>query len=86
MRRLHGFKLAPREGLPHGLLLLSLYAPLREQEEARASFDLALLEVVHTLDMQVPTHLQGDFNGTVCPARDYLGASAARLPVCPLLM
>ena len=41
MRRLHGVRLAPREGLPHGLLLLSIYAPLREQEEARACFDSA---------------------------------------------
>ena len=52
MRRLHGVRLAPRQGLPHGLLLLSVYAPLREQEQARACFDQAFLEVAHTLDMQ----------------------------------
>ena len=43
MRRLHGVRLAPREGLPHGLLLLSVYAPLREQEEARSSLTMPSL-------------------------------------------
>ena len=85
VRRLHGVRLAPRAGLPQGLLLLSVYAPLQEQEEARACFDDALLEVVHSLDMQVPTLILGDFNGSVCPARDYQGRSGARRPVCALL-
>ena len=81
MRRLHGVQLAPRQGLPKGLLLLSIYAPLREQEGARACFDQALLEVVHTLDMQVPTIILGDFNGSVCPPGTT--KAAPRLPSRP---
>lgn len=70
MRRLHGVRLAPREGLPLGLLVLSLYAPLHNQEAERACFDNAMLDLVHALDMQVPTILLGDFNGSANPARD----------------
>eukprot|EP00667_Euglena_gracilis_P019095 EG_transcript_20417 len=85
MRRLHGVRLAPRPDLPRGLLLLSIYAPLHTQAEERACFDLALTEVVHTLDMQTPTLLLGDFNGSAWPARDYRSRSGRQRQPCALL-
>ena len=87
LRRTYGVLLPPRAGLPRGLLLLSIYAPLREHGQAtlRARFDLALLELLHCLDMQVPTLLLGDFNGSACPSRDFHSISGARRPACPLL-
>ena len=84
MRRLHGVRLAPRLGLPHGVLLLSVYAPLPGSVD-RVPFDRAMVELVHTLDMQIPTLLLGDFNGSVNPARDYRSQSGSHRPVCPLL-
>jgi hypothetical protein len=47
----------PRLGLPRGLLLLTAYAPLQvnPQQAARALFEALMLEVTHSLDMQVPT-------------------------------
>lgn len=85
MRRLHGVRLAPRDGLPLGLLVLSLYAPLHTQATERACFDNAVLDLVHALDMQIPTFIVGDFNGSANPARDYGGQGSARYPVCQLL-
>ena len=87
MGRLHAVRLAPRTGLPKGLLLLSVYAPLREhdQRSERASFDLAMMECLHTLDMQVPTLVMGDFNGSLMPAQDYHSLTGARRAACPLL-
>ena len=87
LRRLHGVLLPPRAELPRGLLLLSIYAPLREHGQAtlRARFDLAFLELLYCLDMQVPTLLLGDFNGSACPSRDFNSVSGARRPACPLL-
>ena len=86
MRRLHAVKLAPRPGIPRGLLLLSVYAPLQERQHAvdRSKFTDALLAVTHTLDMQVPTLLMGDFNGALIPARD-CRSTHSRSP-CPLLL
>lgn len=84
MCRLAAVRLAPREGLPLGLLLVTIYGPLPNQPD-RAPFDVALMEVVHCMDMQVPTVLAGDFNGALDPERDYLSQSGARRPVCPLL-
>ena len=85
--RLHAVRLPPRMGLPKGLLLLSVYAPLQVRQQAmeRGKFAAALQEVTHTLDMQVPTLLMGDFNGSACPARDFQGESASRREACPLL-
>ena len=85
--RLHAVKLAPRAGLPKGLLLLSVYAPLQVRQQAveRRRFVEALQEVTSALDMQVPTLLMGDFNGSVCPPRDFQGESAGRREACPLL-
>ena len=85
MRRLHGVRLAPRAGLPLGLLLLSIYAPLQTQSAERSIFTNAFLDLVHSLDMQQPTLLLGDFNGSACPARDYGGHRSQQLPVCTLL-
>ena len=83
--RLHAVRLAPRPALPCGLLLLSIYAPLQSQAAERARFNRALLEVTHTLDLQTPTLLMGDFNGSICPSRDNLGASGGSRPACALL-
>jgi exonuclease III len=84
MGRLHAVRLPPRAGLPQGLLLLSVYAPLSQHgaHVERARFAQAMLEVSATLDMQQPTLLMGDFNGSVAPTRDY---SAGRGVVCQLL-
>ena len=43
-------------------------------------------EFVHGLDMQVPTLLLGDFNGSLEPALDYHSASGMRRAACPLLV
>ena len=85
MRRLHSALIPARSGLPRGLLLLSVYAPLQDRTHAaeRARFAEALLALTHTLDMQVPTLLMGDFNGVLLPARDCHGATSR--PPCPLL-
>ena len=85
--RLHGVRLAPRPGLPRGLLLLSVYAPLQTRQQAvqRAKFVAALLEVTTSLDLQVPTLLMGDFNGSPSPERDFLGTTSSRREACPLL-
>ena len=85
--RLHVVRLVPRPGLPRGLLLLSVYAPLqtRQQDTERRKFVEALVEVTHSLDMQEPALLMGDFNGSMCPVRDFQGESAARRDACPLL-
>ena len=85
--RLHAVRLEKRADLPHGLLLLSVYAPLqvRDQQLAREQFVAGLLEVTHTLDMQVPTLLMGDFNGSADPASDFLSTSGHRRMPCPLL-
>ena len=55
--RLHAVRVEPRLGLPRGLLLLTAYAPLQvnPQQAARALFEALMLEVTHSLDMQVPT-------------------------------
>jgi hypothetical protein len=84
---LHVVQLAPRPGLLRGLLLVTLYAPLRghDQQVLKAQFNAALLEMTHTLDMQVPTLLLGDFNGSACPPRDYCGVSGRGRPACALL-
>ena len=84
MRRLHGVRLAPRAGLPHGVLFLAVYAPLPTSPE-REAFNTVFLAMTHALDMQVPTFLLGDFNGALLPAEDYRSASGARRPPCALL-
>ena len=85
MRRLHAVSLPPRPDLPRGLLLMSVYAPLDRHSAERASFDLAFQELSHSLDMQVPTLLLGDWNGSVLPSRDYRSRSGRQRTPCPLL-
>ena len=78
MARLHGVAVPPRPGLPRGLHLFSVYAPLQDDAQ-RTVFNS---ELVPSLDMQVPMIFLGDFNGSVFPERDY---SSGVGPVCPLL-
>ena len=85
LHRLHAIRLPPRRGLPSGLLLLSIYAPLSTQVTERTRFDSAFLELTHTLDMQIPTFLLGDFNGSICPSRDFRASSSQHRLPCPLL-
>ena len=86
--RLHVVRLAPRRGLPHGRLMLSVHAALqvRAQQQVRQRFVSAVLEVAHGLDMQVPTLILGDFNGSADPSRDFLSDSGKRRTPCPLLV
>ena len=86
--RLHAVRLAPRPGLPLGMLLVSVYAPLQGhgQQASRAAFVALMLEVTHSMDMQVPTFLMGDFNGSCDPARDFRSTSGQRRAACPLLV
>ena len=54
-----------RPGLLRGLLLVSIYAPLQSQALERARFNTAFAAFTHELDLQRPTLLLGDFNGTL---------------------
>ena len=85
--RVHGVRLAPRVGLPRGLLLLSIYAPLqiRQAQVDRQKFTDALAQVTHELDLQIPTLLLGDFNGSAVPGRDFRSDTALHRAACPLL-
>ena len=73
-RRVHAVSVPCRRGLPRGLLLVSVYAPLPSQEVERRRFNAAFTAFTHELDLQRPTFLLGDFNGTL----------GGRTP-CPLL-
>ena len=88
MYRLHGVQIPPRPGLPLGVLLLSVYAPVaaRGQQLERARYALAMAQLTPELDMQMPTLLLGDFNGSAFPHRDYLAGGAHARPACPLLV
>ena len=68
------------------MLLFSIYAPLAEHdlEVERSQFATSFIEFTHQLDLQIPTLLLGDFNGSFCPSRDFLN-SARQRPPCPLL-
>jgi hypothetical protein len=85
--RLHAVRVPPRLHLPRGLLLLSVYAPLqvRQQAAERQKFVECFLEVTHILDLQEPVLLLGDFNGSICPGRDFMGESGGKRDTCPLL-
>ena len=69
------------------MLVLTVYAPLqiRQQAVERRKYAEALAEVTHQLDMQEPVLLVGDFNGSICPERDFMGESGARRGCCGLL-
>ena len=56
-----------------------------DPEDDYPEFTEALLEVTHSLDLQVPTLLLGDFNGSALPCRDFLGATSSHRAACPLL-
>ena len=85
--RLHTVRLPPRRGLPRGLLLASVYAPLQLKQHTaeRRKFVEAMIEFTHALDLQSPILLMGDFNGSPCPSRDFLAESGGRREPCPLL-
>ena len=86
MRRLSAVQLPPRPGLPRGLTLISIYAPLLTQPIERERFVLAMLQLTHGLDMQTPTLLLGDFNGTLPFSNDATSSNRpANHPICPLL-
>ena len=63
--RLQVLSLPRRPDLPHGLLLVSVYAPLQSQATERRRFNMAFAAFTHELDLQRPTLLMGDFNGTI---------------------
>jgi len=81
MARVHAVQVPPRPGLPLGLRVFSVYAPLH-YDRTREVFGKTFMELVACLDMQIPTLLLGDFNGSVTPDKDF---SSAERPVCPLL-
>lgn len=81
MARLHGAVFPPRPGLPLGLRVFSVYAPL-SRAPLRAAFDGTFIDFVSELNMQLPTLLMGGFHGSVAPERDYSSGSGA---VCHLL-
>ena len=85
--RWHAVRLAPRSDLPHGLLLVTIYAPLESQRHGmeREQWQELMQEHLHALDMQIPTLLLGDFNGALFPERDFSSSSGSRRAVCPLL-
>ena len=81
MARLHGVFFPRRPGLPLGLRVFSIYAPLQRGPQ-REAFNGAFVDFVSGLDMQIPTLLLGDFNGSVAPERDFTSRDGQ---VCPLL-
>lgn len=81
MCRLHCVVIPPRVGLPLGLRVFTVYAPLPTNSLC-AAFTSAFGDMVAVLDLQIPTLLLGDFNGSVSPQRDY---GSGRGEVSPLL-
>ena len=77
MARVHAVQVPPRPGLASGLRLFSVYAPL-QRDPCREVFTTTFLEMVASLDMQIPTLLMGDFNGTVSPERDFSSSDEER--------
>ena len=82
MARVHAILIPPLPGLPRGVRLFSIYAPL-QRDTIRDEFNSAFPDMVFGLDMQVPTLIMGDFNGTIAPQRDY--QHTQNPVVCPLL-
>jgi hypothetical protein len=81
MGRLSTVRLHP----PHGLLLVSIYAPLQIRSHAVAREKFVFLVFTHNLNMQTSTLLLGYFNGSADPQQEFLSNSGKRRPVCPLL-
>ena len=61
--------------MPRGLRVFSVYA-LLQRDPVRDIFTRLFLDMVAALDMQIPTLMMGDFNGTISPDRDYHAGEA----------
>ena len=92
-QRVQMIEFVPRNGLPRGLRIVNVYAPVvwsasecGEGDIEKTWFQELFIEAVSCLDLGIPTLFMGDWNGTVHPERDY---AAERLPMkancCPLL-
>ena len=89
-RRLHVAHFPPRRNLPRGLRVLTVYAPVSapsfEAVSEKQWFSDCFLEFFSVLDMNIPTIVCGDWNGTVHPDRDYEpGGLEQHRQCCPLL-
>ena len=73
-----------RADLPNGFRLVSVYAPVANDRARCEVFCRHLMSWVASLDMQVPTLLLGDFNGSVDPPRDF--SNGAKRAVSSLLL
>ena len=71
MSRLHAVLVPPRSGFPSGFRLFFPSVRPLQRDPCREVFTTTFMEMVATLDMQVPTIIMDDFNGSVCPTRDY---------------
>ena len=77
-QRVQMVEFPPRAGLPKGLRIVNVYAPVTrwavDQEDVeRVWFQEMFIEAVSALDLGIPTLFAGDWNGTVHPERDYGG-------------
>lgn len=89
-QRVHMVEFPPRAGLPRGLRVVNVYAPITEwsgerEDMERVWFQEMLVEVVAGLDLSIPTMFVGDWNGTMRPERDY-GGEGSEARVCPMLV
>ena len=89
-RRLHVIDFPPRRGLPRGLRVVSVYAPVASSSLEALSesswFCDTFLDFVTVLDMNVPTILCGDWNGTVHPDKDFETGGLAKHRQCSDLL
>lgn len=93
MQRLYGVFFPPRPGLPSGLRVFTVYAPIwqlimtADRKEELEEFHENFREFVASLDMSIPTLFCGDWNGTIEPDRDYSEQPADHRVrrCCPLL-
>jgi endonuclease/exonuclease/phosphatase family metal-dependent hydrolase len=69
MGRIHVVRIPDADGSGH-LRVVSVYAPLKMGEE-KEQFAEIMAEMLSEWDMQEPTLLVGDFNGSVNPQEDY---------------
>ena len=75
-QRVHMVEFPSREGLPKGLRVVNVYAPITawsgEREDIeRVWFQELLIEAITALDLSIPTMFVGDWNGTMRPERDW---------------
>ena len=78
MARVHGSHFAL--GLLRGFIHFQ-FTPF-SSDPCRQVFNTTFLEMVVLLDIQVPTLLMADFNGTVSPERDFSTPDNVRFVVC----